>query len=380
MITPCNEYIEFKTMCKRIFTCTLVYILCMSAVKADYRLVWEDNFNGTQLDEAHHWNIEVNGNGGGNNELQYYRRENVSVGIEPATGASCLILTAKKEVFNGKQATSGRINSMGKVAAKYGKIEARIKFPYTANGLWPAFWAMGDDYSTVGWPKCGEIDVIELGNATGIAQGTQDRYLIGACHWGPSWQNHPNYGKGSVHSESVQGDFHLFTLIWDATSVSMYVDLDKNPQAEPYYVMNIYDVSNEYSPGLYFHKPFFILFNLAVGGDFTGIHNVNSVTALANGEARMYVDFVRIYQKGDAGEEFHGPDSSGIRSLDNGSKKVYRSGTLLGVHGTDEPIELYDMAGCLVRKAPEPMVDVRGLSNGVYILKCGTLVRKVVLK
>lgn len=367
-------------MYKRFFTCTLACIFCFSAVRADYRLVWEDDFNGTQLDEERHWNIEVNGNGGGNNELQYYRRENVSVGIEPATGASCLILTAKKESFGGKQATSGRINSMGKVSAKYGKIEARIKFPYTANGLWPAFWAMGDDYPTLGWPKCGEIDVIELGNATGIAQGTQDRYLIGACHWGPSWQNHPNYGKGSVHSESVQGDFHLFTLIWDATSVSMYVDLDKNPQAAPYYVMNIYDDSNEYSPGLYFHKPFFILFNLAVGGDFTGIHNINSVTALANGDACMYVDYVRVYQTGEVDEEFYGPELGGIRSVDNASMRVYRSGSLLGVHGTDCPVELYDMAGCLVRKAPEPVVDVRGLSNGVYILKCGTLVRKVVLK
>lgn len=367
-------------MYKRTLTCIFVYALCVFAAKADYRLVWEDDFDGTELNESQHWNIEVNGNGGGNNELQYYRRENVSVGLEPVTGASCLILTAKKEIYNGKQATSGRINSLGKVSAKYGKIEARIKFPYTANGLWPAFWAMGDDYATVGWPKSGEIDIIELGNSTGIAQGTQDRYLIAACHWGPSWQNHPNYGKGSVHSESVQGDFHLFTLIWDEASVSMYVDLDKDPQASPYYVMNIDDTSNEYSPGLYFHKPFFILFNLAVGGDFTGIHDVNSVTALADGDACMYVDYVRIYQKGEDGEEFNGPGLGAVRTVDNTSTKIYRSGNILGVYGTDDGIELYDMAGRMVRKSAIPHVDVQGLSDGIYLLRCGSVVRKVVLK
>lgn len=358
--------------------------LCAATVlgaQADYELVWEDDFTGTTLNESQHWNIEVNGNGGGNSELQYYRRENVSVGIEPATGASCLILTARKENFGGKSATSGRINSMGKVYAKYGKIEARIKFPYTANGLWPAFWMMGNDYSSVGWPRCGEIDIIELGNAAGIAGGTQDRYLIGACHWGTSPVNHPNYGLGSVHSESVQGDFHLFTLIWNATSVSMYVDLDKNPNAQPYYVMNIYDMSNENSVGYYFHKPFFILFNLAVGGTFTNIYDINAVTALASGEAKMYVDYVRIYQKGDAGEEFYGPATGGVEGIGNEqTMKVYCNGTEAGVIGAAEGIELYNMQGTLVRRSNEPRMYVGDLPGGVYVLRCGSFVKKIVLK
>ena len=123
----------------------------------DYKLVWQDLFDSEELDESV-WNIEVNGNGGGNNELQYYSGNNVSIGAEPETGKHCLILTAKKESYQGKSATSGRINSKGKKYFKYGRIEASIKLPKTANGLWPAFWMMGNDYDQVGWPKCGEIE------------------------------------------------------------------------------------------------------------------------------------------------------------------------------------------------------------------------------
>ena len=145
----------------------------------DYRLVWSDEFNANVLN-ANVWNIEVNGNGGGNNELQYYRAENVSVGSEPSTGKGCLILTARKENYAGKNATSGRITSQNNVTFTHGMIEASIKMPHTANGLWPAFWMMGNDISTVGWPACGEIDILEMGHATGIANGTQDRYFNGA--------------------------------------------------------------------------------------------------------------------------------------------------------------------------------------------------------
>ena len=275
--------------------------LCAATVlgaQADYELVWEDDFTGTTLNESQHWNVEVNGNGGGNNELQYYRRENVSVGIEPATGASCLILTARKENFGGKTATSGRINSMGKVYAKYGKIEARIKFPYTANGLWPAFWMMGNDYSSVGWPRCGEIDIVEMGHADGIKNSTQDRYFNGACHWGVSHTDVKHFVQNATAEYDLQdGDFHLFTIEWDEHSIKMYLDRDRNPEVAPYFVASIGDRSKPDSPGHFFHKPFFILFNLAVGGEYTGIEQIEDVTALAGGEAKMYIDYVRVYRR-----------------------------------------------------------------------------------
>lgn len=276
-----------------------------SAVSDGYKLLWEDLFDGSTLDGSV-WNIEVNGDGGGNAELQYYRAENVSVGKDQESGRNCLILTAKRESFGGKAFTSGRINSKGRKSFTYGKVEALIKLPKTQNGLWPAFWMMGNDYDQVGWPRCGEIDILEMGNAGGISAGTQDRYFNGACHWGyykdvggGNWA-YPNYARSSTWSYSLQdGEYHLFTLIWDASSVKMYVDYDKNPGVAPYYEMGITSKDDDWGTGYYFHHDFFILFNLAVGGYFTGITNAAAISALpaAGSEASMYVDYVKVYSK-----------------------------------------------------------------------------------
>ena len=275
-----------------------------SAVNDGYRLVWEDLFDGTSLDTSV-WNVEVNGDGGGNNELQFYRAENVSVGKDYASGRNCLILTARRENYGNKAFTSGRVNSKNKKAFTHGKVEALIKFPSTANGLWPAFWMMGNDFDQVGWPRCGEIDILEMGNAAGIAAGTQDRYFNGACHWGyykdvggGNWA-YPNYAKHSTYSYSLQdGEYHLFTLVWDESSLKMYVDYDRNPGASPYFEMGITAKDDDWGTGHYFHHDFFLLFNLAVGGNFTGLHNSSAISALpAGSEASMFVDYVKVYQK-----------------------------------------------------------------------------------
>lgn len=266
-------------------------------INVDYSLVWQDLFDVDVLDESV-WNIEVNGSGGGNNELQYYTANNVSMGTEPESGKHCLILTAKKEDYQGKTATSGRINSKGKKFFKYGKIEASIKLPKTANGLWPAFWMMGNDFDQVGWPKCGEIDIMEMGNSTGIKNNTQEFYFNGACHWG-FYKNgaYPNYAKATTNEYSLQDDFHLYTLVWTENDIKMFLDLDKNPNSKPYYEISLEDNGGEWDTGKYFRKEFFLLFNMAVGGNFTNIHSINNVTALNSGEAKMYVDFVKVYQR-----------------------------------------------------------------------------------
>ena len=316
-----------------------------------YRLVWSDEFDGNTLDESI-WNIEVNGSGGGNNELQYYcergvsvgaepesgrncliltaTRENyqnrqftsgrinskgkysnnelqyycergVSVGAEPESGRNCLILTATRENYQNRQFTSGRINSKGKYSFTYGRLDALIRMPKTANGLWPAFWLMGDDYDQVGWPACGETDIVEMGHATGMAQGTQDRFFNGACHWGPAWNNKGDYSRDTTAPYGMQDDFHLYTCIWTEDELAMYYDLDEDPSREPYFRMTItrtagYE-SNELHVGNYFHKPNFILFNLAVGGNFPGLYDPAQITALNDGPASMYVDYVRLYVK-----------------------------------------------------------------------------------
>ncbi|MBO4369831.1 MAG: glycoside hydrolase family 16 protein, partial [Paludibacteraceae bacterium] len=206
--------------------------------------------------------------------------------------------------------TSGRVNTKGKVAYMHGKVEALIKLPKTYKGLWPAFWMMGNDYNSVGWPKCGEIDILEMGNQGGFGSvDKSEKYLNGACHWGYYKDgNYPNYGKSSTYQYSVQdGEYHLFTLIWDETQINTYIDLDKYPNVAPYYTIGIevpadgpHAIGTCWDTGCYFHKDFFVILNLAVGGHFPGITNINGITAFneANGyEAQMLIDYVRIYQK-----------------------------------------------------------------------------------
>lgn len=164
---------------KKLTIALMALMACAPLIADEYTLVWNEDFTDNTLDRAV-WNIEVNGDGGGNNELQYYCEKGVTLGTEPETGKKCLILTATKEDYKGKKCTSGRVNTKNNLYYTFGKIEARIKFPKTADGLWPAFWQMGNNFDQVGWPRCGETDIIELGNANGIKNGTQERFFNGA--------------------------------------------------------------------------------------------------------------------------------------------------------------------------------------------------------
>ena len=358
-----------------------------------YKLVWQDLFDGESLN-LDRWNIEVNGDGGGNAELQYYtaRLDNVRVG-DDGEGNGCLILTAKKEVYNGKQCTSGRITTKNKIAFKHGKIEAAIKLPQTANGLWPAFWMMGNDFDQVGWPRCGETDIMEFGNATGIANGTQDRYFNGACHWGTAWNDHRQHANAITNSYSLQdGEFHIYTCIWDQDKVAMYVDLDKNPNASPYYIMTIPETTTDQThPGYYFHKENFILFNLAVGGNFPGIWDINGITALNEGnnyQQSMYVNYVKIYQKGTSDEStnFADPGDTTMGGVDGVAAAEmeisYAAGVVtLPVAGD---IQVYSASGALVASGRGEQLAVDGLAAGMYIVKANAggcqATRKIVVR
>ena len=283
-----------------------------------YKMVWSDEFNGTSLDTKV-WNIEENGNGGGNQELQYYRKENVAV----ANGN--LVLTARRENYNNKQFTSGRINSLDKAYFKHGIIQARIKFPKTANGVWPAYWMMGNDYGKLGWPRCGEIDIVETGNAEGIKNGTQTRHFGATLHWGTSaGANHKQYGTSYLAPENnaLQNDeYHIITTEWDGQFLSMYYDLKDFTVAAKnkarFYSATIPASTNSADIGHYFQKPFFFIFNLAVGGNYTGIYNAGGITALPNAgdEAKMFVDWVRVYQdEADAEAQYKTPDGDNTGS------------------------------------------------------------------
>ncbi|MCM1034631.1 MAG: glycoside hydrolase family 16 protein [Bacteroidales bacterium] len=310
-----------------------------STPKQEWTLVWEDNFDGVAVDTTF-WNFEDNARGGGNAEMQYYTPRNVTVGKHPETGESCLVITARKEQYNGRPATSARVNTHNKVAVQYGKVEARIAFPYTKDGLWPAFWMLGNNLaSNLGnnddvdaqkeqlelsgrtvWPKSGEIDIVEMGHKNGIEAGTQDRYFNGACHWGEDFNSGQyRFAANNVTADySVQGGFHLFTLLWTPDSISMYLDQDRYPDAQPYFALSLADKDiNE--PGHYFDHPFYVVLNLGVGGFFPDMPmpekypelvtdqdpNFQRITALpADGTpVSMYVDYVRIWQKGENYEQ-----------------------------------------------------------------------------
>lgn len=354
-----------------------------------YKLVWQELFDGKELDPLR-WEIEVNGDGGGNNELQYYtdREENVRIG-DDGEGNSCLILTAIREVYKGKNFTSGRIISKNRIAFKHGKVEASIKLPSTANGLWPAFWMMGNDYDEVGWPRCGEIDIMEFGNINGIMAGTQDRYFNGACHWGPSWENHPNYANAITNPYSLQdGEFHLYTLIWDEDRIAMYVDMDKYPDVAPYYEMTVPYSDDDYAPGKYFHKENFLLFNLAVGGFFPNILNASGITALneENGnKASMYVDFVRIYQKGTGDESFsflEPGDMTVVRENKAEPVITYRDSEVFV--SEDAEISVYNLSGILEARSYGSHFSLNDLLRGIYFINVrtgkGNQIRKKIIK
>ena len=281
-----------------------------------YELRWSDEFNGTSLNTTL-WNIEENGNGGGNQELQYYRKENVAV------HAGNLVLTARRENYNNKQFTSGRVNTRDKAYFKHGIIQARIKFPKTANGVWPASWMMSNDYGKVGWPKCGEIDIVETGNADGIKNGTQTRHFGSTLHWGTSaGAAHKQYGTSYLAPETnplQNDDYHIITMEWNGNFMQMFYDLeDFSVSAKSkarFYSVSIPSSTNTSDIGYYFQKPFFFIFNLAVGGNYTGIYNAGGITAMPNAgdEAKMYVDWVRVYQDAnDADAKYFTPDGNNI--------------------------------------------------------------------
>ena len=340
---------------------SLLIVLCLvGMVQAqDYQLVWNEDFTDASLDKQV-WNIEVNGDGGGNNELQYYCEKAVSLGVEPTTGKHCLILTATKEDYNGKKCTSGRVNTKEKMYYTFGRIDARIKFPNTANGLWPAFWQMGNNYGQVGWPKCGETDLIELGHQSAFSKGTQDRYFNGAMHLGSAWNSVWSDAQSVTWDYSVEDTFHIVTMIWTPNSIDMYMDKDSHPEKGPYFHADLEPNDNaDYNRQLVFGKPNFIIANVAVGGNVPGISNINNVTALADGPRSMYIDWIRIYQQGNSQETFVCPTASdpiepentqGVETIsDEGlvirGEKVLHNGQLFIRRGDN----LYTITGQIVK-------------------------------
>ncbi len=302
-------------MKKLLFSATIFLIGTLLLNAQEYKLIWEENFEGEALN-TDLWNIETEWgawNWGANQEMQQYTEENVAVGICPE-GYPALILTASEDLpddaHDDAHFASGRVNTGGKVTALYGKFEARIKLPVLADGFWPAFWTLGDNIDDVGWPKCGEIDILEAGHMDGIAAGTQDRHVIGANHWDEGGHAYHSSSYTMPADQSLY-EYNIFTLEWTPGSTQAFVN------GNLVHEMNIEGMSE------FTEWEHYIILNLAVGGSFTGITTPGGITAPM--PANMYVDWVRIYQREGEGS-YTGPEITG--AVPNaGSDQMLDSGT-----------------------------------------------------
>lgn len=231
-------------------------------------LIWQDEFNGDQIDESF-WTFEIgNGTWGwGNNELQYYRKENASI------YEGHLVIEAKDEPFNGFNYTSTRMITQNKFDFQYGRVDIRASLP-KGQGLWPALWMLGSNFSTVGWPACGEIDIMEL-------LGHEITRVHGTAHWRDGSGNNASYGgHKDINSSTFHDKFHVFSIEWNANEIKWFVD------DVQYHVIDITS-----SPLSEFREKFFFIFNVAVGGNWPG-----SPDATTTFPQRMIVDYIRVFQ------------------------------------------------------------------------------------
>jgi len=234
--------------------------------------LWHDEFDGETIDTSK-WTFEIGtgASGWGNNEWEYYtdRKENAYI------KDGVLHIRAQKEDYEGQKYTSARMLTKGKFSFKYGTVEARIALP-TGKGIWPAFWMLGENFDTVGWPACGEIDIIEAVNI--------ENKIYGTNHWA-NGAEYATYGNntGDYRNQKFELDitqFHTYKFTWDEKYIRMFVD--------DFMYHEILIEGNE-GDTEEFHKPFFFLLNVAVAGNWPGFEVDDS--QFPN---EMLVDYIRV--------------------------------------------------------------------------------------
>jgi len=226
-------------------------------------LLWSDEFNTDGLPNPAKWGYDRGAGGWGNNESQNYtiRAENAVV----INGN--LRITLKKEAYEGSNYTSARLLTKDKFSFKYGKVEVRAKLP-SGGGTWPAIWMLGSDFGTVGWPACGEIDIMEH-------VGNDQNRIHGTLHY--PGRSGGNANTGSRIVSNVSTEFHVYSLDWSATEIKIAVDGQV-----------VHTVVN--SAAIPFNHNFFIICNVAMGGNFGGVIDPAVTTA------SMEIDYIRVYQ------------------------------------------------------------------------------------
>jgi beta-glucanase (GH16 family) len=266
--------------------CLLTIFICLGSAefsgqvpRLGWTLVWSDEFNGPDgsSPDPTKWTPETGGNGWGNNELEYYTARPQNVQQQNGN----LVITALRETYTGpdgvtRSYTSARLKTAALFSQTYGRFEARIKIPY-GQGLWPAFWMLGNDISTKGWPACGEIDIMEN-------VGFEPSIVHGSMH-GPGYSGAtPLTGGFTLSNGRFSDDYHVFAIEWESKVVRFYVD---NTLYETRTPSDLPSGTN-----WVFDHPFFILLNVAVGGNWP--RNPDQTTVFPQ---TMVVDYVRVYAR-----------------------------------------------------------------------------------
>jgi len=235
---------------------------------AGMTLAWNDEFEGTSL-KSSNWSHEIGtgSNGWGNNELQYYTSENTTV------NGGYLIITAREESVGSNNYTSSRLITKDKKSFRYGRVDIRAMLP-KGQGIWPALWMLGKNIGSVGWPKCGEIDIMEMIGGSG-----REKTVHGTLHWDNNGSYASYGGSYSLQSGIFADKFHVFSIVWTSTTITWYMDDIQ------YHVIDISPA--ELSE---FQNEFFFIFNVAVGGNWPQSPNNSTVFPQV-----MVVDYIRVF-------------------------------------------------------------------------------------
>lgn len=234
-------------------------------------LVWSDEFNGGSLN-GQDWGFDVGTGcpncGWGNNELQYY-----TPGDNLSFSQGNMIIEARKEQMGGKNYTSTRLLSMGKREFKFGRIDIRAKLP-RGQGIWPAFWMLGSNFKSVGWPSCGEIDIMEF-------LGHDEKRVHSTIHY-KFGNNARNTTASLLNDTPLPDEYHVYSLDWQQDKIRMLID-DK--------FIAEFNPVNLVGAGHPFNEPFFFIINIAVGGNWPGSPNATTYFP-----QWLYVDYIRVFQ------------------------------------------------------------------------------------
>jgi beta-glucanase (GH16 family) len=340
---------------------TMLALTCTTARSA---VVWSDEFNGTEID-TETWIWDVGSHGFGNGQMEYNTARAKNSYIDNGS----LVIEAFREDYFGSSFTSARLNTQGRFAFKYGTIEGRIKLPDTANGLWPAFWLLGNNFPGINWPGCGEIDILESGAEAGILNGTQNELINCAMHfsnatngyqYNAAWIEASDY----IGTDDLSADFHRYKMEWTPTDLTFYID------DVPYAT---WDITAPYFDE--FHQPHFPIVNIAIGGwNYVNMTDPADVTALPvqGSSARMEIDWIRVednaYTEIILGEDTEETGNFGVftETTPVNNALVYGDDTAPGWPYSDEAI-LYlwnNMTEALSPAAPSEGVEVWSFDVG----------------